>query len=208
VSTKDQLRRVILFGSNLEVEDVLLQQGSYVDVYDDDHTTLALSGQPCCNWNEAFNMIRYNVDKHYTVLCGVCSTPKKRKSAVKRIISQLNGCANWAWGMVESAKACVSPDLVWTQGNMVLDLAYVGPRVKLEPFSVILPGGKVYHECTLGKYSIIVGGATVLGKARIEDMSRVCGNATILPLGKVGPGATVGAGTTVKRLCLEDGDDT
>lgn len=192
---------VMLFGSNPEVEEVIIGQGagSGLHIFEDKLDRRALKPIEG-TWEDGFNEILENRQALFKVVCGVASTPAARKNGLRRILEVLGGRANWTWGQVLASSAHVGMDVSLGAGVLVLDMAYVGPQATLEDHVVLLPGGKVYHNAHVGQGSIVVGGSTVLGRAQIGAFTHVCANAVVLPEGTIGPGSTIGVGLSAKRL--------
>ena len=194
---------VFQFGANPEVEDVLVSQGNRgLMVFDDDVSAPAYCRTE--SWAEGFKYIQAHPDQHFSLVCGVASTPQARRSAVKRIERNLQGSDNWRWGTVIASSAYKAVNVKPAKGVLILDMCYVGPFATLSEHAVMLPGSAIYHNSHLGAFSIMVGGCRVLGRARVDGGTRVCCNAVVLPEAEVGPGSTIGALQSVKRLSQSD----
>jgi hypothetical protein len=191
----ERYKNTMLFGSNPEVEDVLLASGcKNLRVFDD---RVSHSLVPCEPWDQGLLEISSRTDKHYFLVCGVASTPMQRAKAIKRIEDQLSSAWNWVWTNVRSSTAYVSEHAKLGMGVLVLDMCYVGPLVHLDNHVAMLPASKIYHHGRIEEYSILVGGCTCLGHSIVAEGSRVCGNAVVFPHAVLGPGKTAPALTAV-----------
>jgi hypothetical protein len=198
---------ILLFGANSEVEDPLLRSRRRpVLVYDDATDRCTVLGSYAGRWEHGFARVRNSPDRHFWVVCGVCSTPKKRQGAINAIQAGLDGFTNWSWYGFTASTAIVSQWAKVDKTAMILDGAMLMANASLGAFSVLLPGAAVYHYSRVDDCSIVVGGAVVLGRAHIRHLTRVCAGAVILPGAKIGPHQTVGAGAIVK-VQGDDSDD-
>lgn len=189
----------VVFGANTEVLEPLIEQGAApLFVFDDNKDSAC--DTPCRSWKAGFDWIRNSPQTMFWVVCGVCSTPAKRRAAVEQIEGALQGFPTWLWYTVRSNAAKISRFSVMAPGAMVLDNAYVAPDCAILEHAVLLPGANLYHGSTVGRYSILVGGSIVLGRSQIGEETWVCGHATVLPDARIAAGQTIGAGSTVKQL--------
>ena len=191
------------FGANPEVEDVLRKQGNDgLRVFDDaEHPAAMARTEP---WAEGFAFVRAHPQLFFRLVCGVCSTPSKRKAAVDRIEYELREASNWRWATVVSGSAYKAVNVKPAEGSLILDMCYVAPFVTISKHAALLPGSSVYHNSHIGAFVILVGGCRVLGRSVVEAGTRICCNAVVLPEGTVGKGSTVGALQSVKRLNQDD----
>lgn len=189
----------MLFGSNTEVEEPLIELDQAPRVFDDKKTKSAC-GLPCFPWEDGFDVIKSNPGTHYMVICGVCSTPRARDTAVGTIAQRLCTHSNWTWYTVRSGDAKISKFSRIGRGALILDGAYIAPDCDVEDFAVLLPGARLYHHSSLGECSILVGGSIVLGQTKVGKRCWVCGHATVLPGGFIADGQIIGAGATVKQI--------
>jgi len=202
VGGEDCYKRVMLFGANPEVEEVLLAQGQAqgLHVFDDDpdycESLKPLSG----DWKTGFNCIVDNTGHHFFVVCGVASNPQARYAAMGRIKRNLSGADNWVWLNVIASSAHVGMHTSLGRGVLVLDMCYVGPGASLKDGVVMLSGSKVCHSSVVGANSILVCGSTVLGRATLLERCWVCGGAVVLPSATIGPDAQIGAGGVAMRM--------
>lgn len=192
-------RNYMLFGSNTEVEEPLIERDQTPQVFDDRKTRTAC-GLRCVSWTVGFDTVRNNPEQHFLVMVGVCSTPAARMAAVKRVEDALSGFTNWTWYTVRSGDAKISLFSRIGQGVLILDGAYIAPDCDVEDFAVLLPGARLYHHSTLGEGSILVGGSIVLGRTIIGRRCWICGHATVLPGGFIADDQVIGAGATVKQI--------
>jgi tetrahydrodipicolinate N-succinyltransferase len=192
-------RTVVMLGFNAEMHDVLVRQGTKVDVYDDD-TSLPVpnvGGWETLRARSDDKVWRGVYGEIWPVVLGVASTPEKRWRAQEWAENRLH---QFAWISVFSEKAVISDTARWGRGVFVADGAYVGPRVTLGDMTCVLPFGRVYHDSVIGAGSIVVGTAAVMGKSTIGAQCHICAGATVLPHGQLADGVTVGAGGACRRV--------
>jgi sugar O-acyltransferase (sialic acid O-acetyltransferase NeuD family) len=84
-------------------------------------------------------------------------------------------------------------------GVTVYQNATVGASASVGDESVIFMGAAVGHGARLGRCCIVAPGAVINARARLEEGVYVGTNATILPEVRVGPWATIAAGSVAMR---------
>lgn len=85
------------------------------------------------------------------------------------------------------------------RGVIVYQNATVGPQASVGDASVIFMGAAVGHGSQLGRCCVVAPGAVVNARAELGDGVYVGTNATILPEIKVGPWATIAAGSVAMQ---------
>ncbi len=123
----------------------------------------------------------------------VTRTPVKRWSARRRIEAHNLPFATLVHPSVDIDGVAFGQDVTVYQN------AIVSPRVTVEEGSVIWMGAAVGQESRLGRCCIVGPHAVISGRVQLEDGVYVGTNATILPELKVGPWATIAAGSVAMQ---------
>ncbi|MFA4972361.1 MAG: hypothetical protein WC683_07085 [bacterium] len=193
-------RNYILFGSNTEVEEPMLEKAICPRVYDDVKTATACGLKVHGPWRAGFEYILAHPNEYFLLVCGICSTPAKRMAGIDKINANLAGASNVTWYTVKSSDAKISPFARIGVGALVLDRCYIAPDCEVGDFAAMLPGSALYHHSSIGEGTILVGGSVVLGRSRVGRECWVCSHATILPDGFIADGQVIGAAATVKQI--------
>lgn len=83
-------------------------------------------------------------------------------------------------------------------GVQVFAHAYVGSAARVGFGTVINTSAIVHHDCVIGKIVNLSPGATLAGNVRVEDQAQIGMLATVNLKVKIGAGARLGNGCTVK----------
>jgi hypothetical protein len=187
---------ILLFGANLEIEDVLATGSDEYTVYDDcmGVCTERYGG----SWNEG--TARILKGGRWKVVCGVTSTPEARVKALRDLYTRLKGLRNWTTPPLRAKSAHVGRRVRLGLGSIVLDHCYVGPEAELMNGAVMLSGSRLCHEARLGACSIMACGAVALGHSKVGHSCLVGANAVVLPYSTIGPQVTMGVGGVAKRM--------
>ena len=91
--------------------------------------------------------------------------------------------------------ACLSPSARVEPGVFIGPCAVVNARAQLEIGAIINSGAIVEHDAQVGAYAHLAPGAILAGEAVVEHDAFVGAGAVVLPGVRIGPGATLGAGS-------------
>jgi UDP-perosamine 4-acetyltransferase len=100
--------------------------------------------------------------------------------------------------LISDTSVC-STSINQSGGITVGDLAYLGPRVKIQNFVKIGVRASIHHDSSVGQFSVIGPSVTICGKVSVGDEVFIGAGATILPGLDVGKRSVIGAGAVVTK---------
>ena len=188
---------ILLFGANLEVEDVLREGEDEYWVYDDNPSMVDrhLDG----TWADGVARV-VERKARYKVVCGVTSTPEARDTALYKLYGMLDGTGNYSSPCIRAKSAHVGMEACAGHGSLILHQCYVGPYATVRAGAVMLSGSKLCHEAELGEGSIMACGAVALGHSNVAHRCLLAANSVVLPYSTIGPDVTLGVGGAAKRM--------
>ena len=125
--------------------------------------------------------------------CAV-GTPHARKVLAEKILARGGEFIN-----LVSELAYVMPTVKLGRGVIICPYVNIGDGAELDDFVAINDISIIGHDAHIGKFSCVMPHANVAGKCKIGAEVFIGSGAIILPKAKVGDGATVGAGSVVLK---------
>ena len=125
--------------------------------------------------------------------CAV-GTPHARKILVEKISARGAEFIN-----LVSNLAYVMPTVKLGRGVIIAPYVNIRDRAELDDFAAVNDVVIIGHDAQIGKFSCVMPHANIAGKSKIGAEVFIGSGAIILPKAKVGDGATVGAGSVVLK---------
>lgn len=131
--------------------------------------------------------------------CGVVVAVGYARMRARRELYDRVRAAGYCLPNIVAPRARTFPDLVLGDGNIIFDLAYVGPGTRIGSNCVLRPQLYVGHDGVVGDHVFITSGVTVGGGTRIGDLSFLGLGATVLSGTCLAAETLVAAGALVTR---------
>jgi UDP-perosamine 4-acetyltransferase len=96
-------------------------------------------------------------------------------------------------------------DVVYGEGNIVFDKAYIGPLVRMGNNNIINTASIIEHECSIENHCNIGPGSVVSGRSKMGNHVFVGSSAVIIDRVSISSYVTLGAGTVVVKDIKEPG---
>jgi UDP-perosamine 4-acetyltransferase len=95
--------------------------------------------------------------------------------------------------------------VVYGEGNIVFDKAYIGPLVRMGSNNILNTASIIEHECLIGDHCNIGPGSVISGRATIGNHVFVGTSATVIDKVSISSFVTLGAGAVVVKDINEPG---
>lgn len=187
------MRKVILLGAGghaaVVAEAALAEGWSILGVLDDDsEKTLPIEGVSRLGSISSQPAAVHALIESGAHIHAAIGDPELRKSWLETFDTAIPAT-------IIHPSACISPSARVEPGVFIGPCAVVNARAHIEIGAIINSGAIVEHDTQVGAFAHLAPGAIIAGEAVVEHDAFVGAGAVVLPGVRIGPGATLGAGS-------------